>query len=88
MSAAATARAREQLAELPIDLLIAALEDALHECGEIDTRRSGSGFGLRTGREFLPSPATIEQYARMRECRSSVELALSHARQYAKGPRA
>lgn len=82
------ARSLEPVRYLPIDGLIASLEDALAEIAEIESRRGGVGVEPDTWKPRPPAAGTIEQHERMHNCRAVVQAALSFARAYAKGPTA
>lgn len=80
------ARSLEAVRYLPIDGLIASLEDALAEIAEIESRRSGGGCD-REFKYVCPAAGTVVQHDRMRLCRAAVVEALAAACAYAKGPR-
>jgi hypothetical protein len=68
---------------LPIDGLIASLEDALAEIREIETRPLALNLMKDLGDE-----TRLSQYERLRACKCAVLLALREASRYAKGPTA
>jgi hypothetical protein len=73
---------------LPIDGLIASLDDALAEIREIESRSSGDGIDRDTFAYRPPLPATLEQRQRLRDAKEFIELAQALVYEYAKGPTA
>ena len=77
------AHARSAVVYLPIDGLVASLEDALAEIAEIRSRPIGFGGSLRA----LPE-GVLSQYDRISICEGNIKRALELALDYAKGPAA
>lgn len=75
--------ARQSVAYLPIDLLIAHLEDTLEDIAEIRSRNPSLEFGAITGRI-----TAVDERSELSDCAFCVETALALARAYAKGPSA
>ena len=82
MTGTATARVRDSITYLPIDGLIAHLEDALAEIVEIEWR-----YGPHS-QQFSAPRNMIDQRQLLRLTRGSIAEALERTREYAKGPAA
>jgi hypothetical protein len=80
-SAARTFARGNAVVYLPIDGLIASLEDALAEIAEIRSRNPSASFGALSDRIVVR-----DERRELSECADAVERALTFACAYAKGP--